>query len=35
MDQFRLLTFKHDFLKTSVCLQTAFAIETYLAEGKG
>jgi hypothetical protein len=34
MNQFRLLTLKQDFLKVSVSLQTAFAVETHLAEGQ-
>jgi hypothetical protein len=34
IDQFRLLTLKHEFLKLSVSLQTAFAVETYLVEGQ-
>jgi hypothetical protein len=34
MDQIRLFTLKHGLLKMSVHLQTAFAAETHLAEGK-
>jgi hypothetical protein len=34
MDQLRLFTLKHDSLKISVDLQTAFAAETHLAEGQ-
>jgi hypothetical protein len=34
MNQFRLLTLKQESLKMSVSLYTAFAIETYLAEGQ-
>jgi hypothetical protein len=33
MDQLRLLKLKHDFLKMSIDLQTAFAADTHLAEG--
>jgi hypothetical protein len=33
-DQLSLFTFKPEFLKISVDLQTAFAAETHLAEGK-
>jgi hypothetical protein len=32
MNPFRLLTIKHMCLKISVSLQTAFAVETHLAE---
>jgi hypothetical protein len=32
MNQFRLLTFKQEFLKLSVSLHTGFAVETHLAE---
>jgi hypothetical protein len=32
--QLRLFTLKHDLLKISVDLQTAFAAETHLAEGQ-
>jgi hypothetical protein len=31
----RLFTLKHELLKTSVCLQTAFATETHPAEVQG
>jgi hypothetical protein len=34
MDQLRLFTIKHDLLKISTDLQTAFAAETHLAEGQ-
>jgi hypothetical protein len=34
MDQLRLVTLKHDLLKISVDLQTAFAADTHLAEGQ-
>jgi hypothetical protein len=34
MVQLRLLKLKHDLLKISVDLQTAFAAETHLAEGQ-
>jgi hypothetical protein len=34
MDQLRLFTVKHDLLKISVHLQTAFAADTHLAEGQ-
>jgi hypothetical protein len=34
-DQPRLFTLKHELLKTSVRLQTAFAAEAHLAEGQG
>jgi hypothetical protein len=34
MDKLRLFEFKHDLLKISVNLQTAFAAETHLAEGR-
>jgi hypothetical protein len=34
MDQLRLFKLKHDLLKISVDLQTAFAAETHLAEGQ-
>jgi hypothetical protein len=33
MDQLRLYKLKHDLLKISVDLQTAFATDTHLAEG--
>jgi hypothetical protein len=33
-DQLRLFTFKHELLKISLRLQTAFAAETHLAEGQ-
>jgi hypothetical protein len=31
--QFRLLTLEYEVLKTAVCLQSAFAVETHLVEG--
>jgi hypothetical protein len=34
MDQLRLFKLKHDLLKISVDLQTAFAADTHLAEGQ-
>jgi hypothetical protein len=34
MDQLRLYKLKHDLLKISVDLQTAFAAETHLVEGQ-
>jgi hypothetical protein len=34
MNQARLLKLKHEFLKISLSLQTAFAVETLLAEGQ-
>jgi hypothetical protein len=34
MEQLRLLKLKHDLLKLSVNLQTAFAADTHLAEGQ-
>jgi hypothetical protein len=34
MDQLRLFTLKHNVLKISVDLQTAFDAETHLAEGQ-
>jgi hypothetical protein len=34
MDQLRLFKLKHDLLKISTDLQTAFAADTHLAEGK-
>jgi hypothetical protein len=34
MDQLRLFKFKHDLLKISLHLQTAFAADTNLAEGQ-
>jgi hypothetical protein len=34
MNQFKLLALKQELLKISVSLQTAFAVETHLAEGK-
>jgi hypothetical protein len=34
MDQLRLYTFKHELLKESVSLQTAFATAAHLAEGQ-
>jgi hypothetical protein len=34
MNQFRLLSLKHEFLKISVDLQTAFTVETHLTEGQ-
>jgi hypothetical protein len=34
MDELRLFKFKHDLLKISVDLQTAFAADTHLAEGQ-
>jgi hypothetical protein len=34
MDELRLFIFKHDLLKISVDLQTAFAADTHLAEGQ-
>jgi hypothetical protein len=34
MNQFRLLTLKHEFLKISVGLKTAFEVETYLVGGQ-
>jgi hypothetical protein len=34
IEQPRLLTLKHDLLKISVDLQTAFAAETHLAQGQ-
>jgi hypothetical protein len=34
MDQLRLSKLKHDLLKISVDLQTAFAADTHLAEGQ-
>jgi hypothetical protein len=33
INEFRLLTLKQEFLKLSVNIQTAFAVETLLAEG--
>jgi hypothetical protein len=33
MDEFRILTLKHEVLKISVCLQTTLAVETHLAGG--
>jgi hypothetical protein len=33
MDQLRLFTLKYDLLKISVDLQTAYAVETHLADG--
>jgi hypothetical protein len=32
MNQFKLLTLKEEFLKASVSLETAFAVETHLAD---
>jgi hypothetical protein len=32
MNHFQLLTLKHEFLKISISLQTAFAAETHVAE---
>jgi hypothetical protein len=34
MNQFKLLTLKQEFLKISVSLHTAFAVETRLTEGQ-
>jgi hypothetical protein len=34
LDQLRLFKLRHDLLKISVDLQTAFAAETHLAEGQ-
>jgi hypothetical protein len=34
MDKLRLYEFKHDLLKISVDLETAFTAETHLAEGQ-
>jgi hypothetical protein len=34
MYQFRLTTFKHEFIKISVSSHTAFAVETHLADGQ-
>jgi hypothetical protein len=34
MDQLRLFKFKHDLLKISVDLQTAFAADAHLSEGR-
>jgi hypothetical protein len=33
VDEFRLLTFKQEFLEISVGLQTEFAVETRLVKG--
>jgi hypothetical protein len=34
MDQIRIFKLKHDLLKISIDLQTAFAADTHLAEGQ-
>lgn len=34
VDEFRLLTFKQEFLEISVSLQIEFAVQTHLAEGQ-
>jgi hypothetical protein len=34
MYEFRLLTFKQEFIKISVSLRTAFEVEPHLAEGQ-